>query len=49
MTVFMDRTVAAGFDVLKARIESDTAGPAVNFVDDYRLAHLGNSEICFAH
>ena len=49
MTVFMHGTAAAGFDVPKAKIESDTAGPAGEFVDDYRLAGLGNGEICFAH
>ena len=49
MTVFMHGTVAAGFDVLKAKSENDTAGPAGEFVDDCRLDGLGNGEICFAH
>ena len=43
----MHGTVEAGFDVLKAKIESDMAGPAGEFVDEYRLAHLGNGEIMF--
>ena len=47
MNVFMHGTVEAGFDVLKAKIESDMAGPAGKFVDEYRLAHLGNGEIMF--
>ena len=47
MNVFMHGTVEAGFDVLKAKIESDMAGPAGEFVDEYRLAHLGNGEIMF--
>ena len=47
MHVFMHRTVEANFEVLKAKIESDLAGPTAEFVDEYRLAHLGNGEIIF--
>ena len=47
MSVFIHGTVEAGFDVLKAMIESDIAGPAGEFVDEYRLAHLGNGGIMF--
>ena len=43
----MHGTVEAGFDALKAMIESDIAGPAGEFVDDYRLAHLVNGVIMF--
>ena len=41
MNLFMHGTVQAGFDVLKAKLEGDMAGPAGEFVDAYRLAHLG--------
>ena len=47
MNVFMHGTVEAGFDVPKAKIESDMEGPAAEFVDEYRLAHLDNGEIMF--
>ena len=47
MNAFMHGTVEAGFDALKAKIESDMAGLAAEFADEYRLAHLDNSEIMF--
>ena len=48
MNVFMHGTCAAGFDVLKAKIEKDMAGPAGEWVSEYRLADLGNNELMFA-
>ena len=48
MNVFMHGTCAAGFDVLKAKIEKDMAGPAGEWVSEYRLADLGNNERMFA-
>ena len=48
MNVFMHGTCAAGFAVLKAKIEKDMAGPAGEFVSEYRLADLGNNELMFA-
>lgn len=47
MNVFMHGTVEAGFDVLKTKLDGDMAGPAGEFVDAYRLAHLGNGEFMF--
>ncbi|MDB3861794.1 hypothetical protein N9301_09995 [Paracoccaceae bacterium] len=48
MNVFMHGTCAAGFSVLKAKIEKDMAGPAGEWVSEYRLADLGNNELMFA-
>ena len=48
MNVFMHGTCAAGFSVLKAKIEKDMAGPAGEWVSDYRLADLDNNELMFA-
>ena len=48
MNVFMHGTCAAGFDVLNAKIEKDMAGPAGEWVSEYRLADLGNNELMFA-
>ena len=48
MNVFMHGTCAAGFDVLMAKIEKDMAGPAGEWVSEYRLADLGNNELMFA-
>ena len=45
MNVFMHGTVEAGFDVLKAKIDGDMAGPAGEFVDEYRLFVLDNQVI----
>ena len=47
MNVFMHGAAAAGFDVLKAKIKRDMAGPAGEFVDEYRVTHLGNGKIMF--
>ena len=47
MNVFMHGTCAAGFDVVKAKIEKDMAGPAGEWVSEYRLADLGNNELMF--
>ena len=48
MNVFIHGTCSAGFDVLKAKIENDMAGPAGEWVSVYRLADLGNNEPMFA-
>ena len=45
MNVFFHGTIEAGFDVLKAKIESDMAGPMSAQVMEYRLANLGGGEV----
>ena len=45
MNVFFHGTIEAGFDVLKAKIESDMAGPMGAHVVEYRLADLGGGEV----
>ena len=47
MNVFMHGAAAAGFDVLKAKIKREMAGPAGEFVDEYRVTHLGIGKIMF--
>ena len=44
MNVFFHGKINAGFDVLKAKIESDMAGPMGQWVTDYRIADLGDGE-----
>ena len=44
MNVFFHGTIEAGFDVLKAKIESDMAGPMSSWITEYRLADLGGGE-----
>ena len=48
MNVFFHGTIDAGFDVLKAKIESDIAGPMGAHVTEYRLADLGGGEVMCA-
>ena len=45
MNVFFHGTIEAGFDVLKAKIESDMAGPMGPHVTEYRLAELGDGGV----
>ena len=45
MNVFFHGTIEAGFDVLKAKIASDVAGPMSAHITEYRLADLGNGEV----
>ena len=45
MNVFFHGKIEAGFDVLKAKIESDMAGPMGAHVTEYRLADLGGGEV----
>ena len=45
MNVFFHGTIEAGFDVLKAKIESDMAGPMGAHVTEYLLAYLGGGEV----
>lgn len=47
MNVFMHGKVEAGFEVLKAKMAADMAGPAGEFCTEYRLADLGNGEVMF--
>ena len=47
MNVFMHGKIEAGFEVLKAKVDADMAGPAGEFCTEYRLADLGNGEIMF--
>ena len=44
MNVFFHGKVDAGFDVLKAKIETDMAGPMGQWVTEYRIADLGDGE-----
>ena len=44
MNVFFHGKIEAGFDVLKAKIESDMAGPMGQWVTEYRIAALGDGE-----
>ena len=48
MNVLIHGTIAAGFDVLKAKVEEDMAGPIGKIISEYRLADLGNNEIMCA-
>ena len=48
MNVLIHGTIAAGFDVLKAKVEEDMAGPMGKIISEYRLADLGNNEIMCA-
>ena len=48
MNVFFHGTIEAGFDVLKAKIASDVAGPMSAHITEYRLADLGNGEVMCA-
>ena len=43
----MHGKIEAGFEVLKAKVEADMAGPAGEFCTEYRLADLGGGEIMF--
>ena len=43
MNIFFHGTIEAGFDVLKAKIEEDMAGPMGKSISEYRLADLGNN------
>ena len=47
MNVFMHGKIEAGFEVLKAKVDADMAGPAGEFCTDYRLADLGDGEVMF--
>jgi hypothetical protein len=47
MNVFMRRKIEAEFEVLKAKIAADMAGPAGEFCTEYRVADLGDSEVMF--
>ncbi len=38
MNIFFHGTIEAGFDVLKAKIEEDMAGPMGKLISEYRLA-----------
>ena len=44
MNVFFHGKIEAGFDVLKAKIEKDVAGPMSSYITEYRLADLGGGE-----
>ena len=48
MNVFFQGAIEAGFDVLKARIEGQTAGDMGKWVSKYRLSDLGNNEVMCA-
>ena len=48
MNIFFHGTIEAGFDVLKAKIEEDMAGPMGKLISEYRLADLGNNEVMCA-
>ena len=48
MNVFIHGTIAAGFDVLKAKVEEDMAGPMGKIISEYRLVDLGNNEVMCA-
>ena len=48
MNVFFHGTIEARFDVLKAKIASDVAGPMSAHITEYRLADLGNGEVMCA-
>ena len=48
MNIFFHGTIEAGFDVLKAKIEQDMAGPMGKLISEYRLADLGNNEVMCA-
>ena len=47
MNVFMHGKIEAGFEVLKAKVDADMAGPASEFCTEYRLADLGDGEVMF--
>ena len=47
MNVFMHGKIEAGFEVLKAKVDADMAGPAGEFCTEYRLADLGDGEVMF--
>ena len=46
--MFFHGTIKPGFDVLKAKIASDVAGPMSAHITGYRLADLGNGEVMCA-
>ena len=48
MNVLIHGTIAAGFDVLKAKVEEDMAGPMGKIISEDRLADLGNNEVMCA-
>ena len=48
MNIFFHGTIEAGFDVLKAKIDEDMAGPMGKLISEYRLADLGNNEVMCA-
>ena len=43
----MHGKIEAGFEVLKAKVDADMAGPAGEFCTEYRLADLGDGEVMF--
>ena len=45
MNVFFKGTIEAGFDIMKAQVDADMAGEAVEFCTEYRLADLGGGEV----
>ena len=48
MNVLIHGTIAAGSDVLKAKVEEDMAGPMGKIISEDRLADLGNNEVMCA-
>ena len=45
MNIFFKGHVAAGFDVMKTKVDEDMAGEAAGFVSGYNLADLGDGNL----